>query len=133
MHEQRMHVAVSRCIRRWGRASPFPFRLSAISWHSWGGREYNCSRSGQASARCPASDLSGFGVLAVLEGFAAAALGAGRLAGNPRQVFPNADGLLVAKAVPAIGHVVVGQRPHAGPTLQQPGSRVLDVPPPRPD
>ena len=77
--------------------------------------------------------LGRFGVPAVLEGFAAAALGTDRLAGNPRQVVPNAGGLLVAKAVPAVGHVVVGQRPHVGPTLQQPGSRVLDGPPPRPE
>ena len=80
-----------------------------------------------------APPLRGFGVPAVLESFAAAALGADRLAGNPRQVVPNAGGLLVAKAVPAVGHVVVGQRPHVGPTLQQLGSRVLDGPPPRPE
>ena len=77
--------------------------------------------------------LRGFGVPAISEGFAAAALGTYRLAGNPRQVVPNAGGLLVAKAVHAVGHVVVRQRLHVGPTLQQPGSRVLDGPPPRPE
>ena len=77
--------------------------------------------------------LGRFGVQAVLEGFAASALGTDWLAGNPRQVVPNAGGLLVAKAVHAVGHVVVGQRLHVGPTLQQPGSRVLDGPPPRPE
>ena len=77
--------------------------------------------------------LGRFGVPAVLEGFAAAVLGTDRLAGNPRQVVPNAGGLLVAKAVHAVGHVVVRQRLRVGPTLQQPGSRVLDGPPPRPE
>ena len=45
--------------------------------------------------------LRGFGVPAISEGFAAAALGTYRLAGNPRQVVPNAGGLLVATAVHA--------------------------------
>ena len=54
---------------------------------------------------------------AVLESFAAAVLGADRLAGNPRQVVPDSGGLLVLKAVRAVGHVVVRQRLHVGPTL----------------
>ena len=44
---------VLRCTRRWGRASPFPFRLSAISWHSRGGREYNWSRVWPGQCRLP--------------------------------------------------------------------------------
>ena len=60
--------------------------------------------------------LGRFGVPAVLEGFAASALGTDWLAGNPRQVVPNAGGLLVAKAVHAVGHVVVRQRFHVGPS-----------------
>ena len=59
-------------------------------------------------------------------------LGADRLAGNPRQVVPNSGGLLVAKAVHAVGHIVVRQRLHVGPTFEQARSRVLDGPPPRP-
>ena len=77
--------------------------------------------------------LSGFGVPAVLEGFAAAVLGADRLAGNPRQVVPDSGGLLVAKAVHSVGHIVVRQRLHVGPTFEQARSRVLDGPPPRPE
>ena len=77
--------------------------------------------------------LSGFGVPAISEGFAAAVLGADRLAGNPRQVVPYSGGLLVAKAVHAVGHIVVRQRLHVGPTFEQARSRVLDGPPPRPE
>ena len=70
---------------------------------------------------------------AISEGFAAAVLGADRLAGNPRQVVPYSGGLLVAKAVHAVGHIVVRQRLHVGPTFEQARSRVLDGPPPRPE
>ena len=77
--------------------------------------------------------LSGFGVPAISEGFAAAVLGADRLAGNPRQVVPYSGGLLVAKAVHAVGHIVVRQRLHVGPTFEQARSRVLDGPPQRPE
>ena len=70
---------------------------------------------------------------AISEGFAAAALGTDRLAGNPRQVVPYSGGLLVAKAVHAVGHIGARQRLHVGPTFEQARSRVLDGPPPRPE
>ena len=116
-------AAVLTCTRWSGRASLFPFLPKR---HIYGGRDLLAQPGRQGVQLLPglarpvpaALPLGRFGVPAVLEGFAASALGTDWLAGNPRQVVPNAGGLLVAKAVHAVGHVVVRQRLHVGPTLQ---------------
>ena len=118
-------VAVLRCTRRSGRASLVPFLLQALrNLLAQPGRQGVSGLAGPV----PACLWARFWAVSGCR-----PSGADRLAGNPRQVVPYSGGVLVAKAVHAVGHIVVRQRLHVGPTFEQARSRVLDGPPLRPE